>query len=114
MSFDPKSGGNPLGGPGNPWQSPGGPQVPQGKVKNYLVESILSLLFCGGVLAIPAIIFASQVDGKLSQGDYQGAVEASKNAKTWLIVAVSVVSVLYLLIFSVFICAGVAGGLSNV
>ena len=63
---------------------------PPGTVKNYLIESILALIFCGGLIAIPAIVFASQVDGKLSQGDYHGAVEASNNAKLWLTIAVSV------------------------
>jgi hypothetical protein len=86
---------------------------PPGTVKNYLIESILSLLFCGGLLAIPAIIYASQVDGKLAQGDYHGAVEASKNAKLWLIIAVSVVSVCGLggmCFYIVAVAAAVAGG----
>jgi hypothetical protein len=79
-----------YGGYGN-YSPPGGKQYyPPGSVKNYLIESILSLVFCGGLLAIPAIIFAAQVDGKLAQGDYQGALEASKNAKLWLTIAVSV------------------------
>jgi hypothetical protein len=59
-------------------------------VKNYLVESIICLVCCGGLLAIPAIIFASQVNGKLAAGDYQGAVQASKNAKMWCIISVCV------------------------
>src|SRR5687767_1901316 len=63
---------------------------PPGTVKNYLLESILALIFCGGLIAIPAIVFASQVDGKLAQGDYHGAVEASNNAKLWVTIAVSI------------------------
>ena len=63
---------------------------PPGTVKNYLIESILALVFCGHLLAIPAVIFASQVDGKLAQGDYQGAAESSNNAKLWLTIAVSI------------------------
>ncbi|MFN0021261.1 MAG: CD225/dispanin family protein [Pirellulaceae bacterium] len=63
---------------------------PSGTVKNYLIESILALICCGGILAIPAIIFAIQVDGKLSQGDYHGAVQASHNAKLWLTIAVCI------------------------
>ena len=70
---------------GQPRQS-----YPPGTVKNYLLESILAMVFCGHLIAIPAVIFASQVDGKLSQGDYHGAVEASNNAKLWLTIAVSV------------------------
>lgn len=64
--------------------------MPPGTVKNWLVESIISLVCCGGLFAIPAIVYAAQVNGKLSSGDYQGAVEASANAKKWLIIAVCI------------------------
>ena len=67
-----------------------GTPIPPGTVKNWLVESILALIFCGGVFAIPAIVFAAQVDGHLRQGNYQAAVEASNSAKTWLLVAVGI------------------------
>ncbi|MGI8978079.1 MAG: CD225/dispanin family protein [Pirellulaceae bacterium] len=86
---------------------------PPGSVPNYLILSILSLVFCGGLLAIPAIVYASQVDGKLAQGDYNGAVEASKNAKLWLTIAVSVASVCGLggmCFYAVMVMAAVAGG----
>ena len=104
----------------NPYQNygnygqPGGKQYyPPGSVKNYLIESILSFVFCGGVLAIPAIIYAAQVDGKLAQGDYQGAVEASNNAKLWLTIAVSVALVCGLSVgcfYVAMIMAAIAGG----
>jgi hypothetical protein len=42
------------------------------------------------VLAIPAIVFAAQVDGHLRQGNYQAAVEASNSAKMWLMIAVGI------------------------
>lgn len=89
------SSGNPYGdfNPNpNPYASPQAPgkSYPAGTVKNYLVESILSLVCCGGIVAIPAIIYAAQVNGKLSAGDYHGAVEASNNAKKWLIIAVCI------------------------
>jgi hypothetical protein len=80
----------PLGPPPAPppysYGQPGPPQygrpLPPGTVKNYLIESILVLLCCGaGVFAIPAIIFAAQVDGHLQQGNYQAALAASDNAK---------------------------------
>ena len=113
-------GQNPFGDqPGqNPYQpssygQPNKQYYPPGTVKNYLLESILSLVFCGGLLAIPAIVFASQVDGKLAQGDYHGAVEASKNAKLWLTIAVSVALFCGLggmCFYGVMIMAAVAGG----
>ncbi|MEQ8787083.1 MAG: CD225/dispanin family protein [Pirellulaceae bacterium] len=72
----------------NPYE-PGKP-IPDGTVKNYLTEAIICLLCCGGLFAIPALIFATQVNSKLAQGDYHGAVEASNNAKKWCIIAVCI------------------------
>jgi hypothetical protein len=96
----PPGGQNPFSdkpqGPTNPYQ-PGqftdvksGGSTPRGPVKNYLVESILLLVCCGGVFAIPAIVYACQVNSKLSVGDYNGAVQASNNAKTWCLVALCI------------------------
>lgn len=72
-------------------------RVSRAPVKDYMIESILSLLFCGGLIAIPALIYASQVRSKQSAGDYEGAVEASRNAKKWLTIAVGVACGLLLL-----------------
>ncbi|MEX2174710.1 MAG: CD225/dispanin family protein [Pirellulaceae bacterium] len=87
--FPPQS---PFSDPGNPYAAPqtGQGPLPPGTVKNWLVESIISLICCGGLFAIPAIVYAAQVNGKLSAGDYQGAVESSSNAKKWLIIAVCI------------------------
>ena len=78
----------------NPYASPkkpgAGNPMPPGTVKNYLVESILCLICCGGVFAIPAIVYASQVNAKLGAGDYEGAVQSSENAKKWCIIAVCI------------------------
>lgn len=60
------------------------------KVPNYLVWSIIvtvvSVFLCN-IFAIPtgivAIVFSTQVDSKLRNGDYDGAVKSSKNAKIW-------------------------------
>lgn len=54
-----------------------------GNVPNYLVWSILATIFCCMPFGIPAIVFSSQVDSKLSAGDYEGALESSRKAKTW-------------------------------
>lgn len=78
----------------NPYASPnmggygGGP--PPGPIKNWLVESIVSLICCGGLFAIPAIVYAAKVNGLVAAGNYQGAMEASANAKKWLIIAVCI------------------------
>ena len=61
-----------------------------GRVPNYLVWAILitiaSLCTCciiGTIPGIVAIVFATQVNSKLSAGDRAGAEQASKNAKLW-------------------------------
>lgn len=54
-------------------------------IPNYLAQSILVTLFCCIPLGIPAIIFSSQVDNKLRQGDYDGALESSRKAKNFCI-----------------------------
>jgi phage FluMu protein Com len=78
----------------NPYQSPEQTAFPAidrgyrsalryGQVRNYLVEAILCTLFCCLPFGVVAIVFAAQVNGKLAAGDYQGAVEASRTARTW-------------------------------
>jgi len=54
-----------------------------GTVPNYLVQSILVTLFCCLPLGIVAIVFAAQVNSKLTLGDLYGAQEASNKAKMW-------------------------------
>jgi len=51
--------------------------------KNWLVESILVTIFCCLPFGIAGIVFASQVNSKLAAGDYNGALQASKDAGKW-------------------------------
>ena len=44
-------------------------QVPVQTVPNYLVQAILTTLFCCLPLGIVSIVFATQVNSKLSVGD---------------------------------------------
>jgi len=60
-------------------QTPPPPQPP----KNWLVESILVTLFCCLPFGIAGIIFATQVNSKWTAGDYNGALQASKDAGKW-------------------------------
>lgn len=76
---------------------PAYPEQPQayGPVPNHLIWAILvtagSLIFCclnclsflGVITGIVAIVFASQVNSKLSAGNRDAAIAASKNARTW-------------------------------
>ena len=56
-------------------------------VPNNLVLSILSL-FCCTPLGIVAVIFAAQVNGKVAAGDTAGALDASKKAKMFSLIAI--------------------------
>src|SRR3954469_22379062 len=58
-------------------------QSPGPMPKNWLVESILVTIFCCLPFGIAGIVFASQVNAKYGAADYNGAVEASKNAAKW-------------------------------
>ncbi len=51
--------------------------------KNWLVESILVTLFCCLPFGIAGIVFASQVNTRFASGDYEGALQASRNAAKW-------------------------------
>ena len=61
----------------------GGPTGPTEPIPSYLVQAILVTLFCCLPFGIAAIVFAAQVDSKASAGDIQGALEASRKARTW-------------------------------
>lgn len=54
-----------------------------------IVSTVLATCFCCpvGLLGIVAIVFATQVNSKLNQGDIEGARRASENAKVWCWIA---------------------------
>ena len=69
----------------------------------YLALSILTTLFCCLPFGIPAIVFASQIDGKLKSGDIEGATKSARMAKIWIITSAAsgfAFLVIYLLIFA--------------
>lgn len=72
--------------------------------------SLLSFCFCFPLIAaipgIVAIVFAAQVNGKVNQGDLDGAARAVKAAKLWCIVA----SILFVLAFAAYFIALAAFG----
>src|SRR5882724_9567235 len=89
------------------WTPPpatGGPST----VPNYLVPAIVSI-FCCWPLGIVAIIFAAQVNGKVTAGDLAGAADASKKAKLFSFIAIGIglVCGLIYLVFLIFV-----GGMS--
>jgi hypothetical protein len=69
------------------------------------VPAIISI-FCCWPLAIPAIIFATQVNGKLAAGDTAGAEDASKKAKMFSFIAIGI-GVLGIAVYVIMLILGV-------
>jgi len=59
------------------------PQATQSDVPNYLVQAILTTIFCCLPLGIVSIVYAAQVNGKVVAGDRAGALESSRLARMW-------------------------------
>ncbi len=77
----------PMGYPGQPIILP--------PVNNHLVFAIMVTIFCclpGGVIAL---IYASQVNGKLAMGDYNGAMASSRSANFWCWLSVILMGLVY-------------------
>ena len=73
-------GGTVIGGNDGGYQPP---MPPMAKPDNYLVWAILEIIFCSILCGIFATVNASKVDSLWSAGDYAGATEAARKAKTW-------------------------------
>lgn len=82
------------------------------KVPNYLVFSILVTILCCIPLGIPAIVFSAQVDGKLRSGDYYGALDSSKKAKTFCIISL-VCGIVFGVIYGICISLGVVSSFNR-
>lgn len=94
------------------WTPPPPPGTAPATVPNYLIPAIISL-FCCWPLAIVAIIFAAQVNGKVAAGDIQGAVDASKKAKLFSFLSIGLGGAV-ILIYIVLTVIGVGmGAISN-
>lgn len=64
------------------------PQYIGPRPKNYLALSILATIFCCLPFGIPAIVFSAKVDSYWNTGNYQGSIDASRKARTWMLVSV--------------------------
>jgi uncharacterized membrane protein YvbJ len=90
-----------------PQQQPVQQQPVETKPRNFLALSILATLFCCLPFGIPAIIFAAQVDSNWNAGRYQEARDASRKAKTWMLVSV-ILGALIVIAYIALIIVGVA------
>ena len=68
-----------------PQYAQGGMGMPP-KPDNNMIWAILSTVLCCLPIGIVAIIKASKVDTLYMQGNYSGAEEAAKSAKTWSLI----------------------------
>lgn len=75
-----------------------------------IVSTVLATCLCCplGLVGIVAIVFSSQVNSKLNQGDLEGARRASNNAKTWCWVATALAIIGLLLNIYVLATGGMA------
>lgn len=78
-------------------------------VPNHLVFAILVTIFCCVPFGIVGIVYAAQVNGKLTAGDYAGAVDASGKAKTWCWVSFGI----GLAVTLMWVFFGIIGGLAD-
>jgi len=96
------------GGYGGGGYGTGGGQPPS----NWLVPAIISI-FCCWPLAIPSIIFATQVNSKWATGDYAGAEDSAKKAKTFSIIAFCVGGAGIILYILLVVVLGVFGSATS-
>jgi len=98
------------------WTPPPPPTAAPTTVPNYLVPAIISV-FCCWPLAIVAIIFAAQVNGKVQAGDTAGAQDSAKKAKMFSYIAIGLgllAIICYVLFFLIMgVGLGIAGSTSN-
>ena len=92
------------------WTPPPPPAGGSATVPNYLVPAIISI-FCCWPLAISAIIFATEVNGKVAAGDIAGAQDSSKKAKMFSFIAIGL-GLLGILCYVIMLILGV--GLSAI
>jgi len=88
-------------------------QIKPPRPDSYLALAIISTIICCLPLGIVSIIYATKVNSLYADGNYDEAIRASKNAKTWGLVSVGVAVVgllIYILIFGVAIFGALSSG----
>jgi hypothetical protein len=88
-------------------------QPTQSPPPNYLVFAILTTIFCCQILGIVSIVFAAQVNSRWNSGDFQGALDASRNAKLWAWIAFGsgiVIAIIATLLAVFGVLAGIMSG----
>lgn len=108
MEVPPPSQSPPQPPPQPGMQTSYAPQSSQSDVPNYLVQAILTTIFCCLPLGIVSIVYAAQVNGKVAAGDRAGALESSAKARMWAWISFGVglaLIVVYLIVLVVSVIA---------
>jgi hypothetical protein len=74
------------------------------KPDNYLVWAILTTICCCLPFGIVSIVYAAKVNSLYTAQQYDLALEASRNAKKWAIIAAVsgiAISIIYMLIYAI-------------
>ena len=80
---------------------------------SYLALAIVSTILCCLPAGVVSIVYATQVNNAYDDGNYQKALNASRNARTWGIVSIVIALsglIIYLLIFGVAFFAALGSG----
>ena len=70
--------------------------------KNYLALALITTLLCCIPLGIVSIVYSTKVNSAYEAGNYDAALKASKNAKTWGIVALVAGLIAYIIVFFIY------------
>lgn len=70
--------------------------------KNYLALALITTLLCCIPLGIVSIIYSTKVNSTYEAGNYDAALKASNNAKTWGIVALAAGLIAYIIVFLIY------------
>jgi hypothetical protein len=77
--------------------------------EDFLVWSVLATILCFPPTGAGALLWARRVHARYAAGDLNGAREASRQARAWLVVTLACGVVLYALLFLVAFLVGAAG-----
>lgn len=86
--------------------------IPQ-RPSNYLVLAIITTFLCCNITGVVSIIYAARVNAKWEGGNYQGAINDSKNAKLWGLIGLIggfILIGLFMLLYGAMVIAALGSG----
>ena len=81
-------------------QQHGGGQNYASKPDNFMAPAILCIIFLSLVFGIVSVVFASKVNKQWEAGDYDGAMDSARKARTWFWVGLGVGVFRYLILLT--------------